>query len=158
MQINEYDEMKKRHQEELNRFPIAFAFTDEQFKDGLKKLGLKETDIDKVCSIGSTGGFIKITDVDNLKNMFKKHNQEHSKNIENDKTGTGYIKDMFISELINHEYIITNDLESSLMALGLNYEDIQKDNRLATGLKLATKEISKQDKIIESEQEYETEI
>ena len=42
-----YVEMKNRHQAEFNKFPVAFAFTEEDIKEGLKKLGLAENDKDK---------------------------------------------------------------------------------------------------------------
>ena len=43
-----YQEMKKRQEEELERIPKKFAFTDEQFKQGMKELGLNENDTDKI--------------------------------------------------------------------------------------------------------------
>ena len=66
-----YQEMKKRQEEELKKIPIKFAFTDEQFKQGMKELGLNENDTDKIVSIGA-GGFMKKTDVEAYKEMQKK--------------------------------------------------------------------------------------
>ena len=39
-----YVEMRKRHQEEYNNFPVAFVFDKEGITEGLKKLGLTEND------------------------------------------------------------------------------------------------------------------
>ena len=48
MKENLYQIIKEKHQKEFDEFPVAFAFSDEQFKEGMKKLGLNENDIDKL--------------------------------------------------------------------------------------------------------------
>lgn len=65
-----YQEMKKRQEEELTKIPKKFAFTDEQFKQGMKELGLNENDTDKIVGIGA-GGFMKKTDVEDYKGLQK---------------------------------------------------------------------------------------
>lgn len=142
--MNKYQELREKHQKEFNDFPVAFAFSKEQLKEGLKQLGLNENDIDKVTGIPG-GGFIRVTDQEKYTEMMKRHNREHQEQISLDKDGTGYIKDMFITELINHEYGYTNDLEATLIALGLNYEDIIKNESLKKGLELAQKTFHKED-------------
>ena len=136
---NSYDEMKKRHSEEYNKFPIKFAFSDKQFKEGMKELGLTENDTDKIVSIGY-GGFIRKTDVKAFNEMNKRHREEEKQAIINDKTGEGYIKDMFESELANHEYSYTYDLTDTLQAIGLSMEEIQSKENLRNGLNLALNE------------------
>ena len=44
---NRYRELRERQQAEFNKFPIKYAFTDDQLKRSLVELGLKETDNDK---------------------------------------------------------------------------------------------------------------
>lgn len=39
--MNAYQEMQDRQQKEFNSFPCFFAFGQEQFDEGMKKLGLK---------------------------------------------------------------------------------------------------------------------
>ena len=52
-------EIKKRHQEEINTFQgLFFAFSNNQLKEGLERVGLTETDTDKIYSIGA-GGYIR---------------------------------------------------------------------------------------------------
>lgn len=135
--LNSYEELKKKHSEEFNKFPIQFAFSDEQFKENMAKLGLTEKDTDKVVAISSVGGFIRKTDVKAFYEMNKRHRQEEKDAINNDVTGDGYIKDMFAYELANHEYGYTHDLEDTLNALGLSIEEINNDNKLRHGLDLA---------------------
>jgi len=46
----------------------------------------------------------------------------------------------FLYELANHEYCITYDLEPTLTALNLSEDDVQNDERLMKGLKIAISE------------------
>ena len=48
---------------------------------------------------------------------------------------------MFFSELENHEYSYTGSAEDTLDSLGLSFEDVAADPRLAHGLDLAEGEI-----------------
>ena len=38
MKKQEYLDLRKRHEQEVAEFPIAYAFNDEQLKEALKKL------------------------------------------------------------------------------------------------------------------------
>lgn len=152
--MNSYVEMKERHQKEVNEFPMKFAFSDEQFKKAMEELGLTEKDVDKVIGIGA-GGFIKKTDVNDYKEMGKRQFKEFWKAIQEDKIGDGFIKEMFLYELANHEYIITREIEDTLDALGLTDNDIRNNNNLRTGLLLAEKEYLEQ---YEKQEEDEEEI
>ena len=58
--------------------------------------------------------------------------------INADRTGNGFIFDMFNYELANHEYCITLDLTDALLSLGLTDAEIVKSKPLQTGLKKAT--------------------
>lgn len=141
--INKYKEMKDRHQQEFNKFPIMFAFNDEQFKEGIKKLKLDEKETDKLLSIGA-GGFIRKKDTTKFYEMMKKFDNEFKQLISEDKTGNGFIKDMFVYEMINHEYSLTLDLEDTLQALNLTTKEISQNENLENGLKLAKQEILKE--------------
>ena len=146
-----YQEMKKRWQEELKKIPKKFAFTDEQFKKGMKELGLNENDTDKIIGIGA-GGFMKETDVEAYKELSQKHFKEFWTEITKDAVGDKFIKNMFLYELNNHEYGYTNDITDTLMSLGLSDKDIKENENLRTGLLLAEKEI------IEAQDEEENEL
>lgn len=141
--MNAYTEMKKRHQEEINNFPMFFAFNDKQFNEGMEKLGLKPTDTDKIYKLGYTGGFYRKSDSEKLKGIFYKHGDEMDQAIASDKDGTGFIYDMFLYELANHEYCITWDLEPTLEACGLTIYDLRKNEALQKGLKKAKEEYMK---------------
>ena len=136
--MNTYKVLKEKRQQEVNSFPIAFAFSDQQFDEGMRKLGLNPTDTDKVYSIGG-GGFIRKTDSNALHEMFERHEREIQEAIAADITGEGFIFDMFNYELDNHEYVITYDVTDTLEALGLTVDDINNNPLLAKGLELARK-------------------
>ena len=134
-----YLKLKEKHQKEVNDFPFGFAFSNEQFKDMMKKFGLKEKDTDKIYSLGA-GGYIKKTDAEAMHNMFKRHRKEIENEIQNDKDGTGFIYEMFRYELSDHEYCVTYDIEPTLDALGLTLDEINKHQNLVMGLKKALDE------------------
>ena len=76
-----YQEFKKRTQNEFNTLPLMFAFSNEQFEEGKKKLCVK--DDKELVSIGG-GGFIKKTDVPLLDEMINRHNKEYEELMQND--------------------------------------------------------------------------
>lgn len=147
--INQYQILINRQQEKFNKFPIKFAFNDEQFKKGMNELGLNENDTDKVVSTG-VGGFIRKSDVDAYVKLGEKFDEELKKEIENDKFGNKFVKDMFSYELANHEYGYTQDYTDSLEALGYTIDDINKNSKLKKGFELALAEYSQE---IEDEME-----
>lgn len=134
--MNKYEEFRKRQQEEFNKFPTAFAFSNQQLKEGLEKLGLTENDKDKIIAIGG-GGFIKKGDKEAYIKLINKQKNEFNDAIKNDATGENFIKDMFESELANHEYGYTEKLNDTLLALDLTIEDINENENLKNGLNLA---------------------
>ncbi len=138
MRNNSYLELKERHQKEYSSFPMMFAFSQKQFDEGMKNLGLDPEDTDKIYSLGG-GGYYRRTDVEALHKMFKAHEDEMNQAIENDKTGEGFIFDMFNYELGNHEYCYTRDIEQTLDALAYTIDDINNNPLLLHGLKKACK-------------------
>jgi len=137
--MNNYVELKDRHQKEFNSFPIQFAFSNEQFEEGMAKFGLSPNDTDKVYRFSNTGGFYLRTDAPRLHEMLNRHDKEMQDAIAQDTTGERFIFEMFYYELANHEYIITHDVAYTLDALALEPEDVNKDPRLQHGLYLAKK-------------------
>lgn len=134
-----YNELKQKQQQEINDFPFGFAFNNQQFKEMMESFGLKETDTDKIYSIGA-GGYIRKTDSKAMEEMFAKHEQERQQEINNDKDGSGYVYQMFKYELANHEYCISCDLEPTFNALGLTEKQVFENPKLLKGLNLALKE------------------
>lgn len=137
--MNRYREMKQRHQKEVNEFPMFFAFNQKQFDEGMRSLGLEPTDTKKIYKLGNTGGFYRKTDSEALHGMFKRHTEEMQKAIAEDTTGDGFIYEMFLYELANHEYCITFEYEDTFQALGLTEREIYGNTALVAGLEKATR-------------------
>ena len=123
-QMETYTQQKQRHSKELNDFDgIFFAFSNQQFNEGMAKLGLSaENDKAKVCTLGS-GGIILKERAKAFNDMFKRNDQERTESFKND----AFMLDALSYELSNHEYCITYDTEDTLDALGLKLEDIKPD-------------------------------
>lgn len=138
--MNQYAELKQRQQEEFNAFPMQFAFSKERFAEGMAKLGLKPTDVHNVYKAPG-GGFYRREDSQRLKAMFERFDRELEAAIVGDKTGDGFIYQMFLCELAKHEYGYTGELSETLGALGYTLEEIQADRRLVHGLEKARREI-----------------
>lgn len=137
--MNKYKQMKERHRKEIEAFPMFFAFSDQQFAEGMKSLGLEPTDTKAIYRLGGTGGFYRKSDAGELKSMFLRHDLEFDEAIAEDTTGEGFIYDMFLYELANHEYCITYDYEDTFAAVGLTSEEIYGNTALVAGLQKATK-------------------
>lgn len=137
--------MRNRQQKEVNALPIRFAFNQEQFREIMKEWGLRpKMDLDKIARI-PFGGFIQKKDAPLMHETFARHHKELQAAIDADPTGEGFIKDMFLYELENHEYSYTGTAEDALDSLGFSFEDVAADPRLARGLSLAEKEIMGQE-------------
>ena len=144
--MSEYSALKNRHQQEVNDFPFFFAFSKEQFEKGMAEFGLTPNDTDKIYKYGSTGGFYLRTDAPRLKEMFDRHDKEKQEALAADTKGNGYIYQMFLYELANHEYGYTGDITDTLDALGLTEEEIANSKPLLRGLNKAIKEIRRREK------------
>lgn len=138
--MNMYMEMKKKHQEEISSFPMEFACDEKQFKEAMKNLGLTENDRDKVASLYGCGDIMRKEDIPKLIALGEKHWAEMEEKIAEDKTGDGFIFDMFDTELANHEYGYTQDPSDAIEALGLTPEIIRGNKAMLHGFKRACKE------------------
>ena len=138
--MNRYADLKQRQQQEFGTFPMQYAFSNQQFAEGMAALGLKPTDTDKIYKTPG-GGFYRREDGSQLKTMMDRCDQELHEAVAGDKTGDGFIYEMFLYELENYEYGCTMDLSETLDALGYTPEDIQADPRLSHGLERARLEV-----------------
>lgn len=143
--MNEYQKMRNRQQQEFNALPLGFAFTQKQFDEMMRGWNLHpERDIKKICSIGACG-YIQKKDVELLRQTSARHSQELTAAIEADKTGNGFIFQMFCYELENHEYGYTGDAEDTLDALGYTMEQVQANRCLRRGFEKACKKVKREE-------------
>lgn len=134
--MNKYTELKDKQQAEINAFPLGAAFSNKQFIEMMQNWGLTENDTDKIYHIGG-GCYIRRSDHKAFHEMLDRHEKEREVAIATDTKGDGYIYDMFYTELANHEYCITYELDDTLYALGLSVNKINADKRLLHGLEKA---------------------
>ena len=143
--MNKYAELHQRQQEEFNALPLGFAFSRKQFDEMMQEWGLDpEKDLDKLLRIPG-GGYIQKKDADLLHQTTERHSAEMAAAIAEDKTGEGFIYEMFLYELDNHEYGYTRDTEDTLDALGYTAEEVLNDPRLKRGIEKAVTEICKRE-------------
>lgn len=139
--MNRYAELRNRQQAEFNALPLGFAFSNEQFNRMMKGWGLDpEKDCDKIYRIPG-GGFVQKKDHAHLHEVMNRHDKELQEAIAADTTGDGFVYDMFLYELRNHEFGYTGEIEDTLDALGYTSEEIEADARLKHGLSRAITKI-----------------
>lgn len=130
---NQYITFKNTHQDKVNAFPMMFAFSEDQFKEGMKKLGLEYgKDECKLLSI-SAGGFIRKSDAQAFKELFTSYGKRLSEKMRDH----DFAVEAFYYELANHEYCITCDPTDALEALGLTVSDVEADQNLLKAFKEA---------------------
>lgn len=134
-----YKQMSARHQREINELPIGFAFSNKQFEEMMAKWGLTSTDTDKIYKLGSTGGFYQKKDSKLIKSTLQRHSAEMQQAIESDKTGEGFIYQMFVYELFNHEYGYTGDAEDAVNRCGYELEEVYLNSTMKHALEKACK-------------------
>ena len=130
---NLYNELKKKHQKEINDFPIMFAFSNIQFEEGKQKLNV--VDDSDLISIGA-GGFIRKSDKDSFMDMLERQSKERKQAQKNEQ----YLYEMFFCEMADHEYCITDDLMDTLSACGVTVEDINNNESMCKALQKAEKD------------------
>lgn len=133
--MNIYKTMKDQHQNEVNNFPMFFAFNNKQFEEGMQSLGLNPSDTDKIYSAGA-GGYYRKTDSERLKNIVDGHHEEMQNAMQNEQ----FVYDMFDYELANHEYTYTRSVVDTLDALGLTIEEVENNDLLSRCLEKACKD------------------
>ncbi|MEA3431490.1 MAG: hypothetical protein U9R01_02255 [candidate division WOR-3 bacterium] len=113
--------MKRKQEKELNEFEgLFFAFNNEQFREGMEKIGLTADDTSKIYSL-PWGGYILKTKSKAFHEMFKRSSVEMEKALE----GEEFLREALTYELCNHEFCITGDPQEALDTLGLTREKLQ---------------------------------
>jgi len=119
--MNTYTELKQKQSKEMNDFQgIFFAFSNEQFKEGMTSLGLQAEDTSKIYSIGA-GGYILKEKSKDFHAMIDRFESEKKELKKQEKT----LLEALVYELKNHEFCITLDPNDALNALGWDKDSIE---------------------------------
>ncbi len=108
-----YTQFKEQMRDKIAKFPMQFAFDNEQLEEGMKKLNASTKA--ELLDIGG-GGFIRKVDSENFDNLFKEVSKETEEFLKDEQN----LLDALEYELANHEYSITYDESDALNALGLS--------------------------------------
>lgn len=104
-----YQEYTTQRQQEFNKLPIFFAFSNDQFREGMEKLGLTENDTDKIYKLGM-GGFYRKADAHLVRAWVEADRiDELMKDYEFCKSAVYY-------EMCNHEYSINWQADFDVMS------------------------------------------
>lgn len=118
---DEYLELQKRHQKELEDFPIAYAFNDKQLQEALEKLGATK---EECVTVFGHGDIVKRENAKPLIKMLERQDAEMLQRIKDDPE---FAESAFLEEMNNHEYAINwSGDEDVLAALNLSFEKINR--------------------------------
>ena len=95
-----YKEYTRNRQKEFDALPIFFAFSNEQFEQGMNERGLTVKDTDKIYRLGHSGGFYLKADADKIRKWLDNDTLDDLMKDE------GFAVDAFLYEMNNHEYQI----------------------------------------------------
>jgi len=142
-----YTQYKLWIQEKINALPIHYAFGEKQFNEMLEKHfnGMSAADAPKLLYATNSGGYYLRTDAEKIRDTFAEIDETEKRLIAEDTTGDGFIYQMFIYELANHEYIITRDVTETLDAVGITPDETETNPAIKHGLQKAIDKIIKID-------------
>lgn len=109
-------EKQQRYDKLIADCRIFFAFNNDQFSEGIKKIELKEGE--KVIPIGA-GGYMPKAEVDHFVQGQKDINKWYKGAVKENKAR----KQNIAYELANHEAYYTNDIQDTMDALGEDYTE-----------------------------------
>jgi hypothetical protein len=119
-----YLDLIEKHREELNNFPIAYAFNDQQLQEALEKLGVDSTD--ECVTVFGHGDIVKKGDAKKFINMLERHTDEVRDAMVADKE---FAEAAFRYEMDNHEYAINWDGDDDVLrCFGMDYDDLERFN------------------------------
>ena len=132
--MENYNQMKSRHQKSVDNLPMYFAFGDRQFNELREKLGFEteEEMLKNVFTLGA-GSIILKKDKELVMNTFEQNSKEMEKAMKDD----DFLLSAFEYELGNHEYRITYEIDETLDARGITPEEYSNSDRMKRIMKQA---------------------
>ena len=114
----------EKQREEINAFPIAYAFSKKQLEEALVQLGVES--IDECATVFGQGDIVRRGDGKKFIAMLERHTQEVKDAMLDDEA---FAEAAFRYEMDNHEYALSWDAdEEVLRCFGMDYDDLEKFN------------------------------
>lgn len=125
--MESYQEIKARHQADVNAFPMGAAFSNEQLAQMMQKFGLPndKTGYAQIVSLGA-GCFIMRKDIPAWKEM----NERHEREMKEFRKSREELTEALRYEFRNHECQFSHDTDNAVRAVGLSPEEIENDDEL----------------------------
>ena len=121
MDVQVYAKFIERQREELNNFPIAYAFNQQQLDEALEKLGV--TDLYDCVTVFNHGDIVKRDDAPKLIEMMRRHTKELADAMKDKE----FAEAAFLYEMDNHEYAINWDGDDDVLnCFGLDFEKLRE--------------------------------
>ena len=120
MKHQAYVELIEKHREELNAFPVAYAFNKKQLEEALVKLGAKK---EECVTVFEHGDIMKKEDAPKFLEMLKRHTDEVKAAMRDEDFAEG----AFLYEMDNHEYAINWDGDDDVLrCFGMDFDDLEE--------------------------------
>ena len=118
-----YEQMTKRHQERVNALPMYWAFSEQQWQELLKKLGLTEEQA-KEQLVQYKGAIVRECDIAECQATFNEINIETEIAYKDPE----FFKDACLYEMRNHEYGINWQADWDVLT-GLGFQVRYSDGK-----------------------------
>ena len=123
MKRQAYLDLLEKHRQEIDEFPIAYAFNEEQLKKALKKLGVDSTE--ECVTVFGNGDIVKKENAPKFIDMLKRHTDE----VRNAMKDEDFAEAAFLYEMDNHEYAINWDGDDDVLnCFAMNFDDLNELN------------------------------
>lgn len=116
-----YLDLQKKHQQELSDFPIAYAFSEEQLKEALVKLGAESKE--ECVTIFGHGDIVKRENAKPFLKLLERQTKELKEAMKNKE----FAEAAFLYEMDNHEYAINWSADEDVLAcFNMSFDDLRK--------------------------------
>lgn len=124
---NFYIDYKEKLQKEFDNFPMFFAFSEKQFKEGVAKLGFDNEDKSLkgvLVSIGA-GGHIRTSDKQAYMDLVDKMHKRLKTALKDE----NFLLEALIYEMNNYEFSYSGNFEEILNSLGLEEKKLTEKQK-----------------------------
>lgn len=121
MKRQAYLNLIEKHRREIEAFPIAYAFNEQQLKEALEKLGVES--VKECVTIFNHGDIVKKENAPKFIEMLKRQMNELKIAMKEE----AFAEAAFLYEMDNHEYAINWDGDDDVLrCFGMDFDDLRE--------------------------------